>query len=112
VASRLLESLEAPLIVAGTPVTVGASIGIAIDSPTMTHVDQLLADADIAMYQAKAHGKGRHQVFDPTAADAGRDEAAATGVGGAIGSTGRSWHDHATVRRPGIGSARPAAEAG
>jgi diguanylate cyclase (GGDEF)-like protein len=112
VASRLLEALEAPLTVAGTPVTVGASIGIAIDTPAMTHVDQLLADADIAMYQAKAHGKGRHQVFDPTAADAGRDEAAATGAGGSTGSTGRSWHDHAPVRRPGIGSARPAAEAG
>ena len=33
----------------------------------MTDVDDLLGDADVAMYQAKAKGKGRHQVFSPEA---------------------------------------------
>jgi diguanylate cyclase with GGDEF domain len=51
-------------------VDMGASIGIAVDQPVMTNVDQLLGDADIAMYQAKAHGKGRHQTFDPSATEA------------------------------------------
>jgi len=54
----------------------GASIGIALDSPSMVSVDNLLGDADVAMYQAKAQGKGRYQVFketDPTARGA-RDQ--------------------------------------
>ena len=45
------------------PVEVGASIGIAIDTSAMTSVDDLLGDADVAMYQAKAMGKGRHHTF-------------------------------------------------
>ena len=48
---------------AGREVEVGASIGIAIDTDAMRTVDDLLGDADVAMYQAKAQGKGRHQVF-------------------------------------------------
>ena len=50
--------------VADVTVEVGASIGIAIDTAAMRSVDDLLGDADIAMYQAKAQGKGRHHVFD------------------------------------------------
>lgn len=76
VAERLLETLNGPLVVADVSVTVGASIGIAIDSPGMRAVDDLLGDADIAMYQAKALGKGRYHVFresDP-AARAARDQ--------------------------------------
>ena len=45
-------------------VEVGASVGIAIDSAAMRSVDDLLGDADVAMYQAKALGKGRYHVFD------------------------------------------------
>jgi len=73
-ATRLLESLEAPIEIGGVEVTAGASIGIALDGPGTTGVDDLLGQADIAMYRAKARGKGRHHVFgvegttDPVAA--------------------------------------------
>lgn len=76
VAERLLATLSEPLTLGDASVEVGASIGIAIDSPAMQTVDDLLGDADIAMYQAKAQGKGRYHVFresDP-AARAARDQ--------------------------------------
>ena len=63
-AARLLESLEAPMVVSGVEVTAGASIGIALDGAQTVGVDDLLGQADIAMYRAKAQGKGRHHVFD------------------------------------------------
>jgi diguanylate cyclase len=63
VAERLLANIQAPLVISDVPVEVGASIGIALDTPAMTQVDDLLGDADVAMYQAKAMGKGRHHVF-------------------------------------------------
>ena len=75
VSDRLLSALSAPIHVGGATVTVGASIGIAVDGAAMTSVDDLLGEADIAMYQAKALGKGRHQVFagvEPEGAEAGR----------------------------------------
>jgi diguanylate cyclase (GGDEF)-like protein len=70
VADRLLKALDQPLPVAGRTVAVGVSIGIAIDSPRTGTMDDLLGDADIAMYRAKALGKGRYHVFqeaDPAA---------------------------------------------
>jgi diguanylate cyclase (GGDEF)-like protein len=63
ISERLLQSFEEPLVIAGRPVEMGASIGIAVDTEAMRTVDDLLGDADVAMYQAKALGKGRHQVF-------------------------------------------------
>jgi diguanylate cyclase (GGDEF)-like protein len=63
VAERLLATIQAPLTISGVPVEVGASIGIALDTSDMTGVDDLLGDADVAMYQAKAMGKGRHHTF-------------------------------------------------
>ena len=64
-AERLLDALEEPIDVAGLPVTIGASIGVAFDSSDTAGVDDLLGKADIAMYRAKAQGKGRHHVFSP-----------------------------------------------
>jgi diguanylate cyclase (GGDEF)-like protein len=70
VAERLLAALKEPLLIADVAVDAGASIGIAIDSPTMETVDDLLGDADIAMYRAKAQGKGRYHVFRESDPDA------------------------------------------
>jgi diguanylate cyclase len=92
VAERLLSRLGDPFEVAGTTIEAGASIGIAIDSPSMRTVDDLLADADVAMYQAKALGKGRHQVFSATGAE---DRA----------TRPRGWVEQGpTLRRPTTGS--------
>ncbi|MEX1169921.1 MAG: diguanylate cyclase [Chloroflexota bacterium] len=69
-------ALNEPFLIADVAVDSGASIGIAMDSPTMETVDDLLGDADIAMYRAKAQGKGRYHVFreaDPDAR-AARDQ--------------------------------------
>ncbi|MDQ1627908.1 MAG: hypothetical protein QOI54_1652 [Actinomycetota bacterium] len=64
VAERLLAVLAVPLPVGGTAVHVGASIGIAMATSGST-AEQLLRDADAAMYAAKAAGKGRFQIFVP-----------------------------------------------
>jgi hypothetical protein len=49
---------------------VAASIGIAVRSPHTVGPDELLAEADFAMYAAKALGKDRYQVFMPSLRDA------------------------------------------
>ena len=87
VSERLLARLIEPIEVAGVTVEVGASVGIAVDSPSMRTVDDLLSDADVAMYQAKALGKGRYQVYG---AASGEDRASRT----------RAWVERGpTVRR-------------
>jgi diguanylate cyclase (GGDEF)-like protein len=65
VAERILEVLATPFEIAGlqSPLSVTASIGIAEGSRTTP--DELLRDADIALYQAKAAGKRRAMVFAP-----------------------------------------------
>jgi diguanylate cyclase (GGDEF)-like protein len=65
-ADRLLDVLAQPVEVAGQSVAVGVSIGIAFDTPAMETVDELLSEADVAMYQAKAQGKGRRHVYQPS----------------------------------------------
>jgi len=64
IAARILAAVAEPSAVAAGTATVGASIGIAWVSPGDTRtVDDLLRDADVAMYQAKADGKGRSRTF-------------------------------------------------
>ena len=62
VAERVLGALSEPFAVAGRSVVVGASIGIAFATPG-TDADELLRNADLAMYRAKSVGKGRIEVF-------------------------------------------------
>jgi diguanylate cyclase (GGDEF)-like protein len=65
VAERLLHSLRQPfyLDAAAEPVTISSSIGIAVgDRP---NADQLLHDADMALYRAKAAGRDCYRVFQP-----------------------------------------------
>jgi diguanylate cyclase (GGDEF)-like protein len=63
VAERLLGALAAPFPVRGTEVKVGASVGIVLATHNTT-VDELLNDADAAMYAAKSEGRGRWRVFE------------------------------------------------
>jgi diguanylate cyclase (GGDEF)-like protein len=63
VAERLIELSREPVAVAGSVVTVSASVGIAVGP--RTSVDELLRDADLALYAAKAAGKDRYMLFRP-----------------------------------------------
>ena len=62
-AERLLASLTEPFELATGTTTVRASIGIAVTAGLLS-AQELLRDADIAMYAAKSAGKGRVEVFD------------------------------------------------
>jgi diguanylate cyclase (GGDEF)-like protein len=64
IAERLLDKLTAPIHLDECKVYTGASIGIVLGSTTYQNAVELLRDADIAMYRAKALGKGRYAIFD------------------------------------------------
>lgn len=64
VADRLLATLAQPYSLAGHQVCSTASIGLVIGDPSYTSPDEVLRDADTAMYEAKSAGKGRCVVFD------------------------------------------------
>jgi diguanylate cyclase (GGDEF)-like protein len=64
VAQRLLERLGQPLLVAGKELEPSASIGIAITDASYLNADDVLRDADIALYRAKELGRKRFELFD------------------------------------------------
>jgi diguanylate cyclase (GGDEF)-like protein/PAS domain S-box-containing protein len=64
-AGRLLEALTSPFEVRGREVFIGASIGIALHTGASGQPDELIRNADTAMYAAKGAGKGRCVVFQP-----------------------------------------------
>ena len=63
VAERVLATLADPFRIAGRELHVSGSIGIALAGPEVDP-EELIRDADVAMYRAKADGKARHAVFD------------------------------------------------
>lgn len=64
VAKRIQDELQAPFDVEGHEVFTSTSIGIAVSSPDYERPEDLLRDADTAMFRAKALGKGSFVVFD------------------------------------------------
>jgi diguanylate cyclase (GGDEF)-like protein len=65
VAQRIVQSLQQPLNLAGKDHTVCASIGIALFPQDGGAIDELLRNADTAMYRAKDMGRGRAMFYDP-----------------------------------------------
>ena len=75
VAERVLAATSEPINIGSRSVPIGVSVGVAIDSgtqpqdlittPQSSSAGALLANADLAMYQAKANGKSSYQVFAP-----------------------------------------------
>jgi diguanylate cyclase (GGDEF)-like protein/PAS domain S-box-containing protein len=68
VAESLIETLGVPFVLSGMEARVSASIGLAFNA-SAGGAESLLANADIAMYHAKAAGKNRYAIFEPQMQD-------------------------------------------
>jgi diguanylate cyclase (GGDEF)-like protein len=89
VADRLIAEVSAPITLRdGQQVQVGASIGAALSQDGQIDADALIHDADVAVYRAKAAGRGRTELADqsaradapqPSGTEAGRQPAMLTG---------------------------------
>jgi diguanylate cyclase (GGDEF)-like protein len=66
IAERLIEVLSAPYAICGYRVYSSASIGVALGHPRYQRSEELLRDADTAMYEAKRTGRSRAVAFDDT----------------------------------------------
>jgi diguanylate cyclase (GGDEF)-like protein len=63
-AQRVLDALMLPILINGAEVVPGASVGVTFSDLGYRAVDEVLRDADLAMYEAKAAGRGRVVAFD------------------------------------------------
>tara|TARA_Y100001951_G_scaffold97202_1_gene96707 strand:- start:333 stop:2186 length:1854 start_codon:yes stop_codon:yes gene_type:complete len=63
VAQRIIDKIREPYYLEGQQVNSGVSIGIALMQVDYSNGEQLLRDADAAMYHAKALGRGRYAIF-------------------------------------------------
>ena len=63
-ADDVIASLADPVRIGDKDIYTSASIGITLADPRYQQPEELLRDADVAMYRAKAHGRQRHEVFD------------------------------------------------
>jgi diguanylate cyclase (GGDEF)-like protein len=68
-AERIQEALTEPFSLSGHEVFTTSSIGIALSATGYDRPENILRDADTAMYRAKARGKACHEVFDKTMHD-------------------------------------------
>src|SRR5262249_31622957 len=68
VAESLITALDAPFALNGVEVRIAASIGVAFSGAAVS-AESLLGNADIAMYHAKAAGKNRYAIFEPSMQD-------------------------------------------
>ncbi len=64
-AARIIDSISEAFDVHGHQVMIGTSVGIAIAPTDGTEPDQLLRNADMALYRAKSEGRGTYHFFQP-----------------------------------------------
>jgi diguanylate cyclase (GGDEF)-like protein len=69
VAKRILSAFEVPISVAGHLLSVRLSVGVASSAHSGGRPEDLLRDADVAMYEAKETGEGHYAVFNPAMRD-------------------------------------------
>jgi diguanylate cyclase (GGDEF)-like protein len=65
-ARTLIDQVSRPYSIEGNKVTIGASLGVAIGDPGRTSADALVRNADLALYAAKAAGRGKHCFYEPS----------------------------------------------
>jgi diguanylate cyclase (GGDEF)-like protein/PAS domain S-box-containing protein len=63
-AERLMKAVTSPFMLGGREVFTSLSIGIALSNPGYEQAEDILRDADTAMYRAKSMGKARYEIFD------------------------------------------------
>ncbi|WFP49601.1 EAL domain-containing protein [Methylomonas sp. EFPC3] len=65
IAEKILAAIQRTLVVAGLPVKIGTSLGIAMFPGDADNVEDLLKNADAAMYHAKSEGRGVFRFYSP-----------------------------------------------
>ena len=65
IAQKLIDALNEPFFVQRNRLDIGASIGITVFPDDATDLDQLLRNADIALYRAKRGGRGQYRCYSP-----------------------------------------------
>lgn len=65
IANRILESLRKPYSLGGRRIVTDASIGVVYGGTDYNRAEEIIRDADTAMYEAKRSGRGRYVFFDP-----------------------------------------------
>ena len=66
IATRIVTTLQQPCTISGHEVVSSASVGIAMSSTDYDRPEEVIRDADLAMYRAKQRGKARFELFDRT----------------------------------------------
>lgn len=66
VADRITRAMHQPIVVGDESIVAGVSIGIARPHSDSDGADEVLRNADVAMYTAKGAGKGHYQFFEPS----------------------------------------------
>ncbi|GLK84832.1 bifunctional diguanylate cyclase/phosphodiesterase [Ancylobacter defluvii] len=62
---RIIEALSAPYSIMGHTIAISVSVGIALADGADIDADALLKQADLALYEAKAQGRGTYRIFAP-----------------------------------------------
>jgi diguanylate cyclase (GGDEF)-like protein len=65
-AAKVVAALGAPFVVRGFTLSIGASVGVTLFPDIADTYDSVVSRADSAMYQAKAEGRGRFKIYQPT----------------------------------------------
>ena len=76
VATRITDSFRQPFLLGGTTIRVAASIGVALGTGGVEPADELLRNADVAMYAAKQSSRGGAEIFRPGLRDGAAERSA------------------------------------
>ncbi|MFL5275868.1 MAG: EAL domain-containing protein [Myxococcales bacterium] len=74
VADRIIAEMAAPHDLGGTEVFTSASVGVAVGRPELGKPEDLLRDADVALYRAKDLGRSRYVVYHPSMRTRAREQ--------------------------------------